>query len=146
MPSGDLRLTLLGRLAIVRGQHSQEATMDQEQVANLLGEALETELGGVKIYEAAIECAQKEELREEWQEYLGQTREHVEILRNVCQQLGIDADQETPGRQIVRATGEALLKNMQVARDSGEAPVAQIVAAESVAHAELKDHLNWQLL
>ena len=35
---------------------------------------------------------------------------------------------------------------MQTACDSGEAPLAQIVAAESVAHAELKDHLNWQLL
>jgi hypothetical protein len=120
--------------------------MDQEQLENLLCEALETEMGGVKIYEAALECAENEELREEWEEYLDQTREHVEILRNVCQQLGVDAEQDTTGRQIVRATVEALIKNMQVAKNDGSDGQAQIVAAEAVAHAELKDHLNWELI
>jgi rubrerythrin len=120
--------------------------MNQEQLESFLCEALETERGGVQIYEAALECAENEDLKEEWQEYLEQTREHVEILENVCQQLGIDLEQETTGVQIVRATGEALLKNMQVARDSGDGTLAQIVAAEAVAHAELKDHLNWQLI
>lgn len=120
--------------------------MDQQQLENLLGEALETELGGVQIYQAAIECAENEELREEWEEYLAQTRQHVDIMRNVCQQLGIDTESDTPGRQIVRATAEALLKNMEAARQAGDSTQRQIVAAEAVAHAELKDHLNWQLI
>ena len=46
----------------------------------------------------------------------------------------------------MRATSQALLKNMELARDAGDAGFAQIVAAEAVSHAELKDHLNWQLI
>lgn len=120
--------------------------MDQEQLENLLCEAIETEMGGVKIYEAALECAENDDLREEWEEYRDQTQEHVDILRNACQQLGIDTEQETPGRQIVRATAEALLKNMKMAKDTGDGGLAQIVAAEAIAFAELKDHLNWQIV
>lgn len=120
--------------------------MNQEQLESFLCEALETERGGVQIYEAALECAENEELKDEWEEYLEQTREHVGILQNVCKQLGIDMEQETTGGQIVRATAQALLKNIQVARESGDSTLAQIVAAEAVSHAELKDHLNWQLI
>lgn len=120
--------------------------MNQAQLESFLCEALEVEMGGVQVYEAAIECAKNEELREEWGEYLEQTREHVEILRNVCQQLGIDAGQQTPGREIARATAEALLKNIRFARESGDSGLPQIVAAEAVALAETKDHLDWQLI
>ena len=55
--------------------------MKREELDNLLYEALETEQGGVKIYETAVRAAVNEDLREEWQEYLGQTRRHVEILK-----------------------------------------------------------------
>lgn len=120
--------------------------MNQEQLERLLGEALETEMGGAEIYQAALQCAQNQELRAEWEKYRDQTEEHAQILRNVCRRLGVDTDQDTPGRRIVRATTEALLDNMELARDSGHAVQAQIVAAEAVAHAELKDHLNWQLI
>lgn len=120
--------------------------MDQEQLENLLCEAIETEMGGVKIYEAALECAENEELRDEWEEYRDQTQEHIEILRKACEQLGIDTEQETAGRKIVRATSEALLKNMKMAKDTEDSTLAQIVAAEAIALAESKDHLNWQIV
>lgn len=120
--------------------------MDQQQLENLLLDALETEMGGVQVYEAALECADNEELREEWEEYLDQTQEHVEILRNACDQLGVDVEQDSPGRQVVRNMAQALLKNMEMARQTGDPVLAQIVAAEAVAHAELKDHLNWQVI
>ena len=55
--------------------------MHKEQIAELLYQALETEEGGVKIYETALKCAQNDDLREEWEEYLDQTREHVQIVR-----------------------------------------------------------------
>jgi rubrerythrin len=40
--------------------------MKQEQVHELLYEALETELGGVQIYETALRCARNDDLRQEW--------------------------------------------------------------------------------
>ena len=43
--------------------------MKNEQRDELLYQALETEMGGVQIYTAAVECAVNEELKEEWEKY-----------------------------------------------------------------------------
>ena len=114
--------------------------------ANLLYQALETEMGGVEIYTTALECVQNDELREEWEKYLEQTKEHVEVVRAVCASLGLDPDRETPGRQVVRTIGKALVKAMQLAIGAGEPRDAEIVAAECVTLAETKDHSNWVLI
>ena len=113
---------------------------------DLVYQALETELGGVEIYTAALGCAQNDDLREEWEKYLDQTKEHVEVLRRVCAQLGLDPDRETPGRQVVRHIGKALVKAMQLAQGAGEPDAAEIVAAECIMLAETKDHANWGLI
>ena len=117
-----------------------------EQLENLLYEALETEIGGVQVYTNAVRCAQNEELKEEWEKYLQQTMRHEEILREVMETLGLDQEKETPGRKIVRSIGEALVNAMNMAREEGEPEAAQIVAAECVVLAETKDHQNWELL
>ena len=44
--------------------------MQTEQLKQLLYEALETEMGGVQVYETAIRCAVNEDLKEEWERYL----------------------------------------------------------------------------
>ena len=120
--------------------------MKREELDNLLYEALETEQGGVKIYETAVRAAVNEDLREEWQEYLGQTRRHVEILEEVFEALGLDKHKQTTGRQVVKTIGEALVEAMTLAQKSGPKEAAEVVAAECVVLAETKDHLNWELL
>jgi len=120
--------------------------MKSEQLANLLYEALETELGGVEVYTTALRCAVNEELKEEWEEYLEQTRNHVQVVQNLLTELGLDPERETPGRQVVRHIGESLVQAMEMALGAGDKAAAQIVAAESVVLAETKDHLNWELL
>jgi hypothetical protein len=114
-------------------------------VTALLYEALETEIGGQQVYENAIECAQNEELREEWEKYLEETRNHEQILLACFEKLGLDPAMETPGREVVRHIGESLVKAMQMALKADPA-AAQIVAGECVVHAETKDHLNWELI
>ena len=86
--------------------------MNNDQLHQLLYEALETEMGGVQVYKTAIRCAVNEELKEEWQEYLQQTEKHVEIVRETCQKFGLDLNSETPGRQVVRHIGQSLVKAM----------------------------------
>jgi rubrerythrin len=113
---------------------------------DLLYQALETELGGVKIYTTALGCVQNEDLREEWEKYLKQTKNHVEIVRTALSQLGLDIDRESPGRQVVRHIGNALVDAMQMALRSAEPEAAEIVAAECVQLAETKDHANWSLI
>ena len=121
--------------------------MKTEQVTELVYQALETEKGGVQIYETALKCAVNADLKKEWEEYLEQTRRHVQVVLNVIETLGLDPEQETPGRQVVRHIGESLVEAMEMALDSapnGEA--AELVACECVVLAETKDHLNWELI
>ena len=120
--------------------------MKREKLNELLYQALETELGGVEVYTTALKCAINEDLKEEWEEYLEQTQNHVEIMQEVVTNLGLDPGAETPGRQVVRHIGQSLVKAMEMALQAGEPAAAQLVAAECVVHAETKDHLNWELL
>ena len=127
-------------------QLPQEADMKEAQVDELLYQALETELGGVKIYQKAISCAVNDDLREEWEKYLSETENHVRIVEDIFAQLSMDTSTETPGRGVVRHKGDSLLKAMDLASESGDAVGAQLVAAECVVEAETKDHANWELI
>jgi len=71
---------------------------------------------------------------------------HIQIVTDLMDTFGFDPEKETPGRKVVRHTGESLVKAMEMALKSGEVGAAQLVAAESVVLAETKDHLNWQLI
>jgi hypothetical protein len=120
--------------------------LKKEQLNQLLYEALETELGGVEVYKTALRCVINDDLKQEWEEYLEQTQNHVKIVRGVFEKLKLDAEAETPGRQVVRHIGQSLVKAMEMALKAGNAEAAQMVAAECVVEAETKDHLNWELL
>ena len=102
--------------------------------------------GGVQVCQSAIRCAINTDLKAEWNKYLGQTRDHERVLRNVFENMGLDPAKETLGRQIVRHKGESLVEAMSMAL-KGESPqAAQLVAAECVVAAETKDHQNWELI
>jgi hypothetical protein len=100
----------------------------------------------VEVYKTALRCATNTDLREEWKKYLEETENHVRIVMDVFSQLGLDESTETPGRIVVRHKGEALVKAMEIALQSGDKTAAQLVAAECVVEAETKDHANWELI
>jgi hypothetical protein len=120
--------------------------VNKEKLTALLYEALETEMGGVEIYETALRCATNVELKEEWQKYLAQTRNHVEIMRDILGKMKLDPEKQTPGRKVVGHIGKSLVKAMEMAMEAADPSAAQIVAAECVTLAETKDHLNWELM
>jgi rubrerythrin len=120
--------------------------MKQEQINELLFQALETEQGGVLVYQTALRCAVNPQLKEEWQGYLEETQNHETIVLKIFEQLGMDPETETPGREVVRFKGQALVKSMEMALAAGKAEAAQLVAAECVVEAETKDHQNWELI
>jgi rubrerythrin len=120
--------------------------MNDQQVEELLYQALETEQGGVKIYEWAIRCAVNSDLKDEWQKYHDQTTHHVEIVSGLFSTFKLDLNAETPGRAIVRHIGDSLVEAMRMALEDGPREAAELVAAECVILAESKDHLNWELL
>ncbi|MFN2500013.1 MAG: hypothetical protein ABR557_13100 [Pyrinomonadaceae bacterium] len=121
-------------------------TLNTSRVTELLYQALETEKGGVQIYSTALRCAVNEDLKEEWNKYLEQTKEHVQIVSDVLNAMDLDTEVETPGRKIVRHIGDSLVQAMEMALRGPDLAAAQIVAAECVTLAETKDHLNWGLI
>jgi len=120
--------------------------MNIKLVHELLLQSLEHERGGVKLYKAAIAAAQRPDLKTEWSEYLEQTEQHVQSLTEVCEAFDLDPHTATPGTQIVKANGAALLQSIETARASGDPKAAQIVAAECIVLAETKDHMDWELI
>ena len=120
--------------------------MKDAQVHELLYQAMETELGGVQVYETAIRCAVNDDLKEEWSKYLDETENHVRIVTKTFEELDLDPETETPGRQVVRMKGQALIQSMEMALQAGDPAAAQLVAAEAVVDAETKDHANWELI
>ncbi len=120
--------------------------METQMVKELLLQSLEHEMGGVKLYETALKCVLNEELKEEWEKYHQETERHVQILHDVCTQLHLDPEEQTPGRKITRDKGAALVAAMEQALAAGDKEAAQCVATESVTMAEMVDHANWELI
>lgn len=120
--------------------------MENARVEELLLQALEHERGGVMLYEAAIACADNDDLRHEWRKYLAETQRHVQSLERVMHAMGVDPQRPSPGRSVVAGLGRSLLNAIEMARRGGDTTAAQIVAAECIVLAETKDHLNWELL
>lgn len=120
--------------------------MEREKLNELFFQALETEKGGVQVYEIALRCAVNDELKEEWSKYLEQTQRHVRIVTDLFGKFGLDTERKSPGAEIVHLKGESLVNAMTKALENGDRSAAQLVAAECVIDAENKDHMNWELL
>ena len=120
--------------------------MNHEQVIDLLLQSLEHERGGIRVYQTALRCVQNDDLREEWEKYLEETRDHERVLTQLCEALEIDPEAATPGREIVHMLGQSLVDAMDKAKAAGKPEAAQIVACECVVLAETKDHLDWELI
>lgn len=131
---------------MARNTKADADTTGTVNINELLYQALETELGGIKVYETALTCAVNEDLKEEWGEYLNETLTHREVLLSVFSELGLDPETMTPGRQVVGHIGDSLVKAMEMAKASGTPEDAELVAAECVVLAETKDHANWELI
>ena len=89
--------------------------MRDDQLHELLFQALETELGGARVYEEALRGVKNDDLREEWDRYHDQTVHHIEIVEGVLAAFGLDPATETPGRLVVRHIGASLVKAMEMA-------------------------------
>jgi rubrerythrin len=120
--------------------------MNEKQVTELILQSLEHEKGGELVYETALQCVINDDLREEWEKYLDETRNHVRVLTDVCHNIGLDPEMPSPGRMVLKKMGLSLVAAMQEALAEGPPEGAQLVACECVVIAETKDHLDWELM
>ncbi|WP_413974829.1 hypothetical protein [Stenotrophomonas acidaminiphila] len=116
------------------------------QVRELLLQALETERGGIEVYTAAIRAARNKDLQQEWEGYLEETRNHERILMRVFEEMGLDTETPSPGRDVVAHQGASLVAAIEMALANAKPADAELVAAECVVLAETKDHMNWELI
>jgi hypothetical protein len=103
-----------------------------------LYQALETEQGGIKVYETAITCAVNDGLRTEWTQHLFQTRHHEQVLLEVFEAFGLDPDARPPSRDLVSGIGDALVVSMRKAQATVSPEQAEIIAWEAVVLADCR--------
>src|ERR1051325_1396424 len=96
-----------------RSELEQGEEMNNQQLNELLYQALETELGGVEAYTTALRCGQNENLRREWEKYREQASSHVQIVQSVMEELELDSEIAAPGREVVRHIGQSLVEAME---------------------------------
>src|SRR2546423_7499383 len=101
--------------------------MEMQVVKELILQSLEHEMGGVKVYETALKCAQNEDLKEEWERYYQETETHVQILRDVFSAMHLDPDEKSPGREIVGKLGAALVAAMEECLAAGNPAAAELL-------------------
>ncbi len=65
-------------------------------------------------------------------------RNHEKVLLQVFEELGLNPDTRTPGREVVGHIGESLVTAMEMAKAEDSAAAAQLVAGECVVMAETK--------
>ena len=111
------------------GRGSAEPARLSKAAETLLYHLLETEIGGVQVYETALHCAQNEDLEQEWKRYLEETREHVRIYTELCRELEIDPETNSPCRKIVRQSAQGLVHLMEMALAAKDPDAAQLVPA-----------------
>ena len=54
--------------------------VNKQQLDGLLYQSLETERGGIRIYETAVRCARNDDLKKEWGTYLDETARHAHVF------------------------------------------------------------------
>jgi hypothetical protein len=89
---------------------------DRAQLEDLVLQMMETELGGEKIYRAAIATAINGDLKEEWQGYLKETLHHQDVVRGLCATLGLNVDRQSPTRTVVGHIGKSLVQAIEMAQ------------------------------
>ena len=115
-------------------------------VRELLERALELARAGVRVYEAALGCAVRDPLEEQWQGDLSQIRRHEKALRTAATHLGIDPEAETSLRLLVRQQARAIMDALEQASEKAPQSEAERLAAECVLEWESRTRLAWDLL
>ncbi len=101
-------------------------------------QALETEQGGIRVYETAITCAINAGLKTEWTEQLDETRQHEQALLGILEAYGLDPTARPASRILVRGIGDALVLSMKKAQATVSPEQAEMIAWEAVVLADCR--------
>ena len=107
---------------------------------DFLSEMLAVEKGGVKLYDKALSDLEHSEHEAKLNEFLRQTRRHVELCTEMLEAAGGDSNYQSPGAMAAEHKAECLI--------STKVPpeMMDLNNIENLVLAETKDHWNWEML
>lgn len=114
--------------------------LDSSKVLEFLSQMLAVEKGGVMLYEKALEELSHDELRDDLEEFLEQTRRHVELCEEMLEQAGGSAQENAPAAQAAEEKANGLI-SVEVPQE-----MADFNNIENLVLAETKDNWNWEML
>jgi len=120
-----------------RGKHGR---VGPEWLKDFLSEMLAVEMGGIKLYEKALNELEHSELEEKLTEFLRQTERHVELCTEMLEAAGGDASYKSPGAEAAEQKADGLL-SVEV-----PAELTDLNNIENLVLAETKDHWDWEML
>lgn len=124
--------------AASRGQRG--SSVNPQWLTDFLSEMLTVEMGGVKLYEKALNELEHPEYEDELNEFLRQTERHVELCTEMLNAAGGDSDYKSPGAQAAEHKAEGLIS-------AGVPPeISDLNNIENLVLAETKDHWDWEML
>jgi rubrerythrin len=115
-------------------------SVNPEWLKDFLSEMLAVEMGGVKLYDKALNELQRPEHEDKLSQFLQQTERHVELCSEMLEAAGGDSNYQSPGAQAAEQKADGLR--------SAEVPaeMADLNNIENLVLAETKDHWNWETL
>ena len=124
-----------------RNTHKRASTsVSPMWLKDFLSEMLAVEKGGVKLYEKALNDLEHSEHEGKLNEFLRQTKRHVELCTAMLEAAGADSTYQSPGAMAAEHKAEGLI--------STKVPpeMMDLNNIENLVLAETKDHWNWEML
>lgn len=112
-------------------------------VADLLSDMLAHERCGAHLYQSVTARTNNPMLKQRYQDFGEETRQHVDILETLVSQLGGDPMYVGPAARATEKSGMALLESTFLLTGSVDLMTQELVMLDAVMLAEAKDHANW---
>jgi hypothetical protein len=109
------------------------STYDPEQLAELLMQELQSDLEGIEVSTAAVECAVNDELREAWEKHLRETCKDRDALLGIFSELGLDPKNMAQGGEIAAQHAHSLVRAIRLAQARESTPAGHVVASATGA-------------
>ena len=123
-----------------------ETGVDAPFVADLLSACLAHERCGVHLYRSVAGRTADAELRDRYEHFGAETRDHVERLEQLIAAANGDPQYVSAAARATEKAAAGLLESTYLLSGSVDPMTAELVMLEAVMLAEAKDHSNWELL
>jgi rubrerythrin len=123
-----------------------EAGVNPTFVADLLSACLAHERCGVHLYRSVAGRTGEARLREQYEHFGQETRDHVERLEQLVVAAGGDPQYVSPSARATEYAAAGLLESTFLLEGSIDPVTAELAMLEAVMLAEAKDRANWVLL